>query len=159
MPDAHRGAGGRGSLGRAAALLATGTALTLCVAAAAAWAASLNVRDEGRLRFVASSGAQLIDEGPASGTIPGRVRVRFTYNGNPVVTAQFTIYGRYGSISGVGRGRLSSPTSASPSFRGSLAIVSGSGRYARARGSGELFGVFYRRSFGLIVQAIGRLSY
>jgi len=131
----------------------------LAVAATAVWAGTVSVRDEGRLRFLHSSGAQLIDEGPATGTIPGTVRVRFTYNGAPTVTALFTIHGRDGSISGQGRGRLSSPTSESPSFRGSLSITGGSGRYARARGSGELFGVFYRRSYGLIVQTIGRLSY
>jgi hypothetical protein len=46
-----------------------------------------------------------------------------------------------------------------PSFRGSLTITGGSGRYAHAGGSGELFGVFYRRSFALTVQAIGKLRY
>jgi hypothetical protein len=37
--------------------------------------------------------------------------------------------------------------------------VRGSGRYARASGSGELFGVFHRHGYALVVQAIGRLRY
>jgi hypothetical protein len=138
-------------------------ALVLSSGAAAVSAARvarvLSVRDEGHLRSVGISGSHLVDEGPVSGTIPGRVRVRFSYNGGPTVAAQFTIYSRYGSISGQGHGRVSNPASPTPSFRGALSITSGSGRYARARGSGELFGVFYRRSLGLTVQAIGKLHY
>ena len=122
-------------------------------------ARTLHVRDEGHLRFLSSSGSQLIDEGPASGTIPGNVRVRFTYNGNPEVFAQFTIRGHHGSIMGHAHGRLSNPTSTSPSLRGSLSITGGSGRYAHAGGGGELFGVFNRRSYGLIVQTIATLRY
>ncbi len=45
----------------------------------------LNVRDEGNLRFITSSGSELIDEGPATGTVPGKVRVHFVYNGDPAV--------------------------------------------------------------------------
>jgi hypothetical protein len=119
----------------------------------------LKVRDEGHLRFISSSGSQLIDEGAASGTIPGNVRVRFTYNGNPEVSAQFTIHGHNGSITGHAHGRLSNPTSTSPSFRGTLQITAGTGRYAHAGGNGELFGVFYRRSYGMIVQTIVTLRY
>ncbi len=128
-------------------------------APAARAASVLNVRDEGRLRYLKSSGSQLIDEGPATGTIPGRVRVRFTYNGSPNVSAQFTIYGAHGSLTGSASGRLSDPNSPTPSFRGSLSLTGGSGRYAHARGSGELFGVFHRRGYGMIVQTIGRLRY
>ena len=49
-----------------------------------------------------------------------------------------------------------SPT---PSFRGAMSVTSGGGRYAHAHGSGEIFGVFNRRSYALTVQAVGRLSY
>jgi hypothetical protein len=147
---------------RAGKAVATALALALLGLAAPGHASAahvLKVRDEGHLRFISSSGSQLIDEGPASGTMPGNLRVRFTYNGNPEVSAAFTIHGRYGSISGRARGRLNNPTSTSPSLRGSLSITGGSGRYAHASGSGELFGVFYRRSYGLTVQAIATLRY
>ena len=128
-------------------------------ARAARMARALSVRDEGRLHLISSSGARLVEEGPVSGTIPGRVRVRFAFSGGPTVDAQFTIYTRYGSINGQGQGRVSNPASPVPSFRGALSITGGSRRYAHARGSGELFGVFYRRSRGLTVQAIGKLRY
>jgi hypothetical protein len=119
----------------------------------------LKVHDEGHLRFISSSGSQLIDEGPARGTLPGRVRLRFTYDRSATVRAQFTVRGANWSIQARGQGRLSNPTSPNPSFRGSLVITGGSGRYAHARGGGELFGVFSRRNYGLIVQAIGKLTY
>lgn len=122
-------------------------------------ARTMSVKDEGRLRLVKSSGSKLIDEGPATGTIPGTARIVFVYDGNPAVSAQVTIYGHGGSIEAHGRGRLSSPSSRSPSFRGTLTITGGSGRYARAHGSGQMFGVFYRRSYAITVQTQGTLSY
>jgi hypothetical protein len=120
---------------------------------------TLNVRDEGHLHFIKASGSQLIDEGRVTGTFTGWVKVRFTYNGEPTVSAALTIYASAGTITARGSGRLSSPVAASPSFRGRMHATGGSGRYAHAAGSGELFGVFYRRNGGLIVQAIGKLSY
>jgi hypothetical protein len=119
----------------------------------------LSVRDEGRLHYVRSSGEQIIDEGHATGSFAGWVKVRFLYNGEPTVGARFTIYGSGGSVSARGTARLSSPTSSSPSFHGSMTITGGSGRYAHVRGSGTLYGVYYRRSYALTVQAIGKLPY
>jgi len=144
----------------AVALLLGGSGAYAAGAHARARAARvLRVRDEGRLRFISSSGSQLIDEGAASGTLVGKVRLHFTYDGSPTVSAQFTISGNGWSIRAQGKGSLSNPTSVTPSLRGSLTITGGSGRYAHARGSGELFGVFNRRSYGLTVQAIGKLTY
>jgi hypothetical protein len=134
-------------------------ALALPAGPAAHAARVLNVRDEGRLRYAHSSGEVVIDEGHASGSFPGYVRVRFLYNGEPTVSARFTISGSSGSISARGSGRLSSPTSPSPSFHGSFTITSGTGRYSHVHGRGELYGVYYRRSYGLTVQAIGKLPY
>jgi hypothetical protein len=119
----------------------------------------LTVRDEGHLRFVRASGSQLLDEGRVSGSFPGWVKVRFVYNGEPTVSAQFTISGSGGSISARASGRLSSPVNPNPSFRGRMSITGGSGRYAHVHGSGEMFGVFSRRSYGLTVQAFARLPY
>jgi phage gpG-like protein len=162
---------GFNSVAAAAATLIAGVLLAAVAAAAgtvsrpagqalSAHAASvLNVHDEGHLRFIHASGSVIIDEGSVSGTLPGSVRVRFLYDGEPQVSAQFTITGRSGSISAHATGKLSSPTSASPSFSGHMTITGGSGRYAHVHGSGELFGVYYRRSYALTVQAIGRLPY
>ena len=162
----RRGEGRRHTSLLAAVLLASGILAGAANASAGAggtpWASAartLDVQDEGRLRLVKSSGSQLIDEGPASGTIPGKVRIVFVYDGNPTVSAQITIYGHGGSIQAHGTGDLSSPTSASPSFKGSLTISGGAGRYAHARGTGELYGVFYRRSYAITVQTQGTLRY
>jgi hypothetical protein len=122
-------------------------------------ARAVSVKDEGRLHLVKSSGSLLIDEGTASGSFPGRSLVRFTYNGSPSVTAQITIYGHFGNIQARAAGQLSSPTSPSPSFRGTLTISGGSGRYAHASGSGHLYGIFYRRSYAMVVQTEGTLHY
>jgi hypothetical protein len=122
-------------------------------------ASVLNVHDEGHLRFVHASGSTIIDEGSVTGTFPGSARVRFVYDGEPDVSAQFTISGHGGTISAHGTGRLDSPTSPSPSFGGHMTITGGSGRYAHIHGGGELFGVYYRRSYALTVQAIGKLPY
>jgi hypothetical protein len=119
----------------------------------------LNVRDEGRLRYIRSSGEQIIDEGHATGSFPGWVKVRFLYNGEPTVGARFTISGSGGSITARGTARLSSPTSPSPSFHGKMTVTGGTGRYAHIHGGGELYGVYNRRSYGLTVQTIGKLPY
>lgn len=147
------------SLGAASIAALTASAWANCGTPKARAARTLNVRDEGRLHYVRSSGEDIIDEGHATGSFPGWVSARFRYNGEPTVSARFTIYGNGGSISARGTARLSSPSSPSPSFRGSMTITHGSGRYAHIHGGGELYGVYYRRSYGLIVQAIGKLHY
>lgn len=122
-------------------------------------ASSMRVKDEGQLHFVKSSGSTLYDEGAARGTLPGTVKIRFLYDGDPEVSAQITISGHSGAIQARGSGRLSNPTSASPSFSGTLKISSGSGRYSHAHGSGKFYGVFYRRSYAITVQTEGTLLY
>jgi hypothetical protein len=144
-------------------------AVTVVALGASAWAHPgnprahaarvLNVRDDGRLHYIKSSGEVIIDEGHATGSFPGWVKVRFLYNGEPAVSARFTIYGSAGTVSARGTARLSSPTSPSPSFHGTMTITGGSGRYAHVHGGGELYGVYYRRSYALTVQAIGKLPY
>jgi hypothetical protein len=153
--------------GRAALVLMTSAAATALLAVMLDTAAAsptgatasgrVSVKDEGYLRLVKSSGSLLIDEGSAHGTIPGKVRVRFVYDGNPTVSAQITIYGHAGSIQAHATGHLSSPTDPSPSFKGTLTISGGSGRYLHAHGSGTLYGVFYRRSYAMTVQTEGAL--
>jgi hypothetical protein len=101
----------------------------------------------------------VIDEGPIGGTLPGLGHVHFTYDGNPKIAATFSIVGHGWSLVGHANGVLSSPNTNVPSFRGRLTFTGGTGRYAHASGTGELFGVFYRRSYALVVQAIATLRY
>ncbi len=117
----------------------------------------LNVKDEGHLHSVRSSGAELLEEGPVSGTIPGKVKVSFDIGAT--ISAKFTIYANGGgSISGSGGGTLHS-TSVYSSFGGALKVTGGSGRYAHAHGTGNLFGAINRKTYALTVQAVGKLYY
>jgi hypothetical protein len=122
-------------------------------------ARTMSVKDEGSLRLIKSSGSTVTDEGPAHGTIPGKVRIQFLYDGDPTVDAQITIYGHSGAIQAHGSGRLSNPSSASPSFKGILTITGGTGAYRGAHGSGHFYGVFYRRTYAMTVQTEGKLAY
>lgn len=119
----------------------------------------LDLRDEAHLRFIRSSGPLLVDEGHATGSLPGPAKVRFVYNSEPSVTVYLTISGAGGSIGAKGGGRLSSPTSPDPSFKGPMRVLGGTGRYAHIRGAGELFGVLNRHSHALTVQARGKFPY
>jgi hypothetical protein len=117
----------------------------------------LNVKDEGHLHSVRTSGAELLEEGQISGTIPGKLKV--TFDIGATVTAKFTIYPNGGgSIDGSGGGTLHS-TSVYSSFGGSLKVTGGSGRYAHAHGAGNLFGAINRKTYALTVQAVGKLYY
>jgi hypothetical protein len=120
---------------------------------------TLNIHDEGHLRYIKSSRSLIIDEGRASGSFPGWVKLRFSYEGEPTVHASFTISGAGGSINARGTARLSSLTSLTPSFTGTMRITGGSGRDAHIHGGGGLYGVYNRRTYGLTVQAIGKLPY
>jgi hypothetical protein len=117
----------------------------------------LDVKDEGHLHSVRNSGSELTEEGPVSGTIPGRVRANF--NIGATIYATFTIYAnRGGSISGRGKGALHS-TSVYSTFGGSLTVIRGTGRYAHAHGDGGLYGAINRKTYALTVQALGTLYY
>jgi hypothetical protein len=143
---------------------ATVLALSATLAAQAAppraqTAHTLSIKDEAHLHYVHSSGSTLSDEGNATGTIPGKVRINFTYNGNPNVSAQFTIYAKSGSLKVRAGGKLSSPTNPTPSFSGALSVTGGSGRYAHAHGTGHLYGVYYRHTYAMLVQTEGHIQY
>lgn len=122
-------------------------------------ASTAHVRDEGHLRFHSVAASSIVDEGPVSGTIPGKGRVDFLYDGSPKVTARFSILASNGTIYGEAHCQLKDPTSLTPSFQGRLTITGGSGRYAHAKGSGNLYGVFHRRGYAIGMQAVGELSY
>lgn len=142
----------------AGALFATSLS-ALAAGPSARTARSVVVKDEAKLHFVKSSGSTLSDEGSATGTFPGKVKIVFTYTGSPNVSSQLTIYGSGGSIRVRASGKLSSPTNPKPSFKGALTVTGGSGRYSHVHGSGALYGVFNRRTYALVVQAQGTIHY
>jgi hypothetical protein len=118
----------------------------------------LNVTDTAHLRYIPrlSEGATLVEEGMATGGLPGRMRAHL--NVGATFGGTFTFYPRGGSISGHG---TATPRGSGryESFRGTLVVTGGTGRFAHARGKAGLYGVFDRQTFGLTVQTTGALYY
>lgn len=148
-------------------LLAGGT-MILCIYAgirtpvalsspAAKAAKALSINDTAHLRFKSENGVQLVEQGPATGTLPGNVRARLTVGST--VSLGFTIYVRGGTISGQGYAKLNPGRGAYASFSGSLKISHGGGKYAHASGNGGLFGTLDRENDNATVQVAGRLHF
>jgi hypothetical protein len=126
----------------------------------ARFARALNVNDTAHLHYVRESDAQLIDEGAATGTVPGTVRVSFDVGAT--LTATFTIYAHGGSIIGHGSGTLHTSKNKSDvyiSFGGMLTVSHGTGRYAHAHGTGGFYGTVDRKNYAATIQTTGSLSY
>lgn len=119
-------------------------------------AQALKATDTAHLHYVSASGSLLFEEGHASGTLPGRMRVRFSVGAS--ISGSFTIYAGGGTISGHGTARLHG-SGVSESFAGSLVVGGGGGRYARAHGRAQLYGTFNRDSYALVVQTVGTLYF
>ncbi len=116
----------------------------------------LNATDTAHLHYISASGSLLFEEGKATGTLPGSMRVHL--NVGTIFAGSFTIYASGGSIEGHG--------SAAPhgsgtyeSFSGTLTVVGGTGRYVHARGHGGLYGTFDRDNYALVIKTTGSLSY
>jgi hypothetical protein len=111
--------------------------------------------DTAHLQLV-HAGETLLEEGPASGALAGRMRAELHIG--PIYTGTFTIYTHNGRITGSGR---ATPHGSGryQSFGGTLTITSGSGLYAHVHGRDGLYGVFDRRSYAVVVTTTGRLSY
>lgn len=119
---------------------------------------TMHATDEARLLYVPSrsAGEHLFEEGTAHGTLPGKVVAKCDLAATFV--ANVTIFTREGII----RGRGTATPHASgiyESFSGTLTITGGTGRYTRAHGHAGLYGLFNRRTYNLIVQTTGSLSY
>jgi hypothetical protein len=108
------------------------------------------------LRLVKAEGSRLFEQGPVAGALVGSMRSELTVGA--VFTGTFTIYTRSGSITG--RGRASPHGSGRyQSFNGSFVAIRGTGRYAHVNGHAGLYGVFDRRTYSVVIQTTGQLSY
>lgn len=119
-------------------------------------ARALKATDTAHLHYVSASGSLLLEEGAASGTLPGSMRVHLDVGAT--LSGSFTIYTRGGTIKGHGE---ATPHGSGiyESFAGSLIATGGSGRYAHAHGRASLYGTFNRSTYALTVQTTGKLSY
>lgn len=102
------------------------------------------------------AGEELLEEGPSNGALPGHMRAELRIG--PIFTGSFTIYTDKGRISGSGRadphgsGRYQS-------FSGAWTVTSGSGLYAHVHGRDNMYGVFDRRTYAVVLTTTGSLSY
>ena len=117
---------------------------------------SLNGTATAHLHLVKPNGTQLLEEGPVTGALTGSMHA--VLNTGNVFTGSFTIRTHGGAIEGSGRatphglGRYQS-------FSGTITLTGGTGRYSHAHGRAGLYGTFDRRTYALVIQTTGRLSY
>lgn len=128
---------------------------------AARAARTLNVTDTAHLRPVHKQGEYIAEEGRASGTLPGWVRLSLEVGST--VFARFTIETKAGSISGTGSGKPKG-RSGEPSISGTMTVSHGTGRYKSAHGHGGFYGTINLsprgpKSYTMVVQTTGALSY
>jgi hypothetical protein len=129
----------------------------MAAASSTAWAArTLNVTDTAHLRYIRETGSLLLEEGQATGALPGKVSAKF--NVGATVVATFTVDARGGSISGRGYGTLHGAGQYA-SFGGQMTVTTGTGRYAHARGHGGFYGVLDRSNYSATIQTTGTLTY
>jgi hypothetical protein len=119
-------------------------------------ARALDGTDDAELHLVHQHEAVLYEEGSARGALPGRMRATLTVGSR--FAGSCTIYTRYGSITGRGRAAPHG-TGRYQSFSGTFTITGGTGRYRHVHGATKLYGTFDRRTFAVVVQTVGRLSY
>ena len=122
-------------------------------------ARALRATDTAHLYKVSVSGSNLIEEGKATGTLPGKMRA--TVNIGATISGTFTIYVHgVGTITGHGTA-IPHGSGRFESFKGSIVVTGGTGRYAHARGTTGLYGTFDRESedYALVIQTTGTLSY
>ncbi len=121
-------------------------------------ARTLNITDTAHLHFVReTANSTLIEEGRATGGLPGVVRVVFEVRAT--VRASFTLTSHYGALIGRGVGKPHSSGGEYLSFAGTLTITHGTARYARAHGRGGFYGTVNRGNDAVTVQTTGALAY
>ncbi|HEY5344585.1 MAG TPA: hypothetical protein VIJ66_13115 [Solirubrobacteraceae bacterium] len=119
-------------------------------------ARTLNGTDTAHLHLVHQRETVVIEEGAATGALPGSMRAQLDVGS--VFTGTCTISTHGGTVTGHGRA-IPRGSGRYQSFSGTLTITGGSGRYAHARGSTGLYGTFDRRTFALVIQTSGRIAY
>lgn len=125
---------------------------------AARLARTLNGADVAHLYLVRQyEGEVLYEKGKATGALPGEMRAKITVQPG-VLKGECTIYTGGSSITGEGHATAQG-AGRYQSFRGTLVITKGTGRYKGIHGRAGLYGTFDTRTFALVVQTTGTLSY
>jgi len=119
-------------------------------------ARTIDGTDTARLHLVHQDESLLYEEGSATGSLPGRMRAKVSIGS--LFKGSCTIYSSGGSITGQGTATPHG-TGLYQSFHGTMLVTGGTGRYTHIKGRTQLYGTFNRRTFALVVQTTGRLSY
>lgn len=143
---------------RGAVSVVAAASIALLVCADAGVARTLNVTENANLTLVRKSGSVLYEKGTATGTLPGRVTARFEVR-LTTVTGTVTIFPTSGGSLTININGQATSAGTVAGFRGVMAVRSGTGRYARARGSGTFSGTVNRRTWAATVRATARLTY
>jgi hypothetical protein len=117
------------------------------------------LNETGHLHLTSKHNFTLNERGSAVGTIAGTIYVRLTAVSSTRVTFVVGIYPPGGSISGSGTGSYRRMGSTA-SFSGSMSLGHGTGKYARAHGSGLSFSGAIQESHedAITVYLRGRVS-
>ena len=112
---------------------------------AARLAASIELRESANLRATSKHGFTLNERGSVTGTVSGTIYVHLTVVSTSRVVAEVSMYAGGASITGQASASYRRGNTMG-TFAGSISIVRGSGRYARAHGTGLSFSGTIRRS-------------
>jgi hypothetical protein len=135
------------------------SALLLAAPSVAVGAAERPVREHVDLALVKRSGTtQFQHKGRATGTVAGTVRSRITITHSVVLKGMVTITTATGQMRMSVDGRARS-LGLRTKFSGTATIVGGTGRYARAKGSGRFTGVVNRSTWHATIDASGTFRY
>jgi hypothetical protein len=142
----------------AAARGANGPAARYAAGPEARAARTLKATDTAHLHKVSVSGSLLIEEGKATGTLPGKMRA--SVNVSATISGTFTFYLHGGTIRGHGEATPHGEGTYE-SFAGTVTVKGGTGRYAHAHGQTKLYGTIDRQTeeYPLVIQTTGTLSY
>jgi len=120
-------------------------------------AAKLNGNGNCNAHYIRSSGSTLIEEGPCSGSLSGKLHA--TVRVGATLSGTFVFYTRFGQIKGHGSAKPHNGKDGIESFAGTLVVTGGTGRYTHAHGTAGLYGTFDRRNYAVVAQTRGTLYY
>ena len=103
------------------------------------------LNESAHLRLTSHHNFTLNEEGFAHGPVSGKIYIHLHLVSVNHVTAEVSVYPSGSSVTGQASSRYSNE-GAFASFNGKMSIVRGSGRYARAHGSGLSFSGTVQRS-------------
>ncbi len=118
----------------------------------------VNLSETGNLRLTSHHGFTLNEKGTAAGTIHGTIYIHLNVVSTNRVTAEVNIYPSGSSITGTAAASYR-PSGAVATFKGTMNVVRGTGRYSHARGSDLSFtGTVQRSNDAVTVQVHGRMT-